>query len=104
VAAGALLLTAPFALRGSLAAGVLAALALVLPSYWSLSWALDRSDKVFYAVFAGGALFRLAGLAATAFGVYRYTRLSLAAVLVSLVFMFMVLVILEMYFLQRQKR
>ena len=97
-------LALPFPSRRSLMAGTLAALALVLPSFWSLSWALNKSDKVFFSVFAAGTLARLAGLALTAFVVYRYTTLSLVAVLVSLATAFIVLSVVEMYFIQKQSR
>lgn len=84
--------------------GMGAALALVLPSFWAVSWALPKPDKTFYTVFVCGSLYRLTGLALTAFWVHRRTRLPLPAVLVSLVAGFIALSCIEMYFVQRRAR
>ncbi|MBI4396830.1 MAG: hypothetical protein HY548_07030, partial [Elusimicrobia bacterium] len=56
--------------------GILVALGMVLAGFWSLSWALNRSNKVFFSVFVAGTLFRLAGMAATVVIVLRYTVLA----------------------------
>ena len=104
-AAMAALFFLPFrGLRPALLAGLGAALALALPSYWSLSWAMDRSDRVFYACFAGGVLFRLAGLALAALWIYRGARLPLAAALLSMTGGMFLLSMIEAYLIQRQVR
>lgn len=90
--------------RAALWTGFGAALALALPSFWSLAWAMTRSDKVFFSVFAGGALFRLAGLAVLAGIVHRRTTLSLAAVLAAAVGALTALAMIEVFFIQREGR
>jgi hypothetical protein len=94
--------------RQSLSESVLwgfgAALLLSWPSYWSLSWALNRSNKIFYSIFVAGTLFRLTGFAAAAYGVFRTPRLSMAAVLLSLVCGIVVSSFIEMYFIQKEAK
>ncbi len=70
LAVGTLLLAGALALAAArwspwpapFAAGVLLAWALAVPSYLALSITLHRSDAVFFGVFAGGMLVRLAAL------------------------------------------
>lgn len=80
------------------------AVLLVFPSFWSLSWALSRSDKIFYSVFVGGVLFRLAGLFLGAVAVFRFDRESLAPFLLWTLGGFLVLFMIETVFIQRQAR
>jgi hypothetical protein len=102
-AAAAMVSLLPFeSLRRSLCLGIGIGLALVVPSFWSLSWALPRSDKIFYSVFVGGVFMRLSGLSVTAFVAYRSPGLSLVGVLMALVVSLIILSSIEMYFLQRQ--
>ncbi len=91
-------------LRPSVLTGALVAWALALPSYGSLAWALRRTDRIFYGVFAAGIFLRLAGLAATAYVVYRKPGLNLAATLLALVGALFLLSFVEIYFLHRESR
>jgi drug/metabolite transporter (DMT)-like permease len=86
----------------SLLAGLGAALALALPSYWSLAWAVKRPDRVFFSVFAGGILFRLTGVAAAAFALRGRAGYSLPASLVTLVVALLVLSLIEAYFVHKE--
>ena len=80
------------------------AVVLVFPSFWSLSWALSLSDKIFYSVFVGGVLFRLAGLFLGAAAMYRFDRGSLAPFLIWVLGGFLVLFMIETFFIQDQAR
>ncbi|MGQ0643941.1 MAG: hypothetical protein ACT4O3_00415 [Elusimicrobiota bacterium] len=91
-------------LKASVAAGLAGALLLVLPSYWTLAWALRRSDKVFFSAFAGGFLFRLAGFAAAAYAAHRFTSLSLPALALAAAGGLILLSFVEVYFIQRETR
>lgn len=77
---------------------------LALTSYLSLSWALRRSDKIFYSVFVGGVLFRMSGLGVTGAVVWFYTSLSLPVVLLTVVGTLMALSFVEGYFILREGR
>jgi len=90
--------------RTSLVLGGSVALVLVLPSYFSLAWALHKTDKMFYSVFAAGILYRLTGLAFTAWMVWRLARPRTAAVLLSAVGLVILLTPLELYFFQKEGR
>jgi hypothetical protein len=80
------------------------ALALALPSFWSVAWAMRRSDRVFYSVFVGGVLARFGGLFATAYAAWRQTFAQPAAVLVSLAAGLSALSLIELLFIRRAVR
>jgi len=63
--------------------GLILALLQTFISIALLWWAWE--SKIFYYVWGGGVLFRFLVFAGTAFVVYRYTELNLAAALLSLV-------------------
>jgi len=88
--------------RAEFAAGTALGFLLVAPSYFSLAWAMRRSDKTFYSVFAAGVLARLVVFAAAGYGAHRFTSLSFPAVLLSGIGAFFFLSLVEMYLLQRE--
>lgn len=104
---GTVLLALPFlgaeGWRRPVWTGLAVALGLMLPSYWTLALTFRRSDKAFYSTFVGGALFRLAGLAATAYAAYRLER-PVAAVMLAAVGGLILLSFIELYFLQKEAK
>jgi hypothetical protein len=101
---GTLFLALPFASaawRRPVWAGLGAALALTLPSYWALALTLRRSNKVFFSAFLGGSLFRLAGLAAAAYFAWR-SGAGVAPVALSCVGGLIFLSFIEMHFLRKE--
>ena len=57
-----------------------------LLSRMALSWAIKRSDKVFYSAWAGGFLYRLAFLGATVAFLWHNARVFIMPVLLPMIF------------------
>lgn len=86
------------------AAGVALALVLVLPSYWSLSLTLRRSNTQFFGAFVGGVLGRMAGLGLGGVIVWSHARAALIPFVLSAVIGLMGLSFIELFFIGRQNR
>jgi hypothetical protein len=65
-----------------------------LASFYSLSWAFRKSDKIFFSFFVGGSVFRLASLGVIAALLYVY-HVPLMIPLLSLVFLYFVFSLLQ---------
>ncbi len=84
--------------------GVGLALALALPSYWTLSWALRRSNSVFFSAFLGGMFGRLVGLAGGIAVVWRMDPIAVTPFALSAAGSLAGLSLIEVYFIGRQNR
>lgn len=93
-----------FASAGPARWGVGLALALALPSYWTLSWALRRSNSVFFSAFLGGMFGRLVGLAGGIVAVWRTDPTAVTPFALAAAGSLAGLSLIEVYFIGRQNR
>ena len=69
-----------------------------LAAFYGLSWAFHRSDKIFYAIFLGGTLVRLASLGVVAALLYVH-HVPFLVPLLSLVFLYFIFSLLQVPFI-----
>jgi hypothetical protein len=105
VSAGAIALLARWTpWPAPLAAGMLLAWVLAVPSFLSLSFTLHKSDTAFMAAFGGGVLVRLAALMIAVLAVHRKGFWPAAPFAVAAAGGLTALTMIELIFLQRQNR
>jgi hypothetical protein len=90
--------------RDPLAAGCLLSTLLVLAGYGALTFTLHRSDRAFFAAFAGGMLGRLAVLGLAAWRVHAAGRWPVAPFALGAAAGLIIVTFVELIFLQAQNR
>jgi len=89
-------------LVGAVFFGYLVSLVNILFSFFSIKWAFNKSNSTFFAVVLGGMGVRFLILIAALFFVWKFTQISLTALIVSLVAFYLTLQFFEIKYIQKQ--
>lgn len=71
-------------------------------SFIYLSWAIHKSNKIFFRTVMGGMVFRFAIIGAALFWVWNFTHLNQIAFLVSMLLFYLIIQIFEVFFIYKQ--
>lgn len=82
--------------------GYLVSLANILFAFYSIKWAFDKPNKIFFNVVFGGMGIRFLFLIGAFFFVWKFTQIHLLAFIISLVGFYLTLQMFEIRYIQRE--